>query len=99
MAKGKRPKITSMGSGGGMSREEAEAIGKRVTIQPVSTSTPTPPPPLPIKESVVDNSDEQMVIVRVRKSFKKRAKAKASALDMKLYEYLEKLIAEDLDKG
>jgi len=96
MAKGKRPKITSMGSGGGMSREEAEAIGKRVTIQPVST--PTPPLPQTVKEKPADNPDEQMVIVRVRKSFKKRAKAKASALDMKLYEYLEKLIAEDLDR-
>lgn len=95
MAKGKRPKITSMASGG-MSREEAEAIGKQVTSQPVSTPAPTPP--APVKETVKENPEEQMVIVRVRKSFKKRAKTKASALDMKLYEYLEKLITDDLAK-
>ena len=106
MAK-KRPKVSTMG--GGISREEAQNIGKRVT-------TPTPEPvkkpvakkvapvikpvvktkPAPIAKPVATDEDP-MVIVRIRKTFKQQAKAKASTLDLNLYEYLEQLIDRDLN--
>lgn len=102
MAK-KRPKVSTIG---GISREEAAAIGKRVTVPtptpvkktvveqkvetvPVSPKRSKPAPPLPSSE------EDPMIIVRIRKSFKKKAKSKASALDLNLYEYLEQLIEND----
>lgn len=100
MAK-KRPKVSSLG---GISRAEAENIGKRVTVptpvvkkvvkkkgQPVTAvkkKAKLVPPPL-------QEVEDPMVIVRIRKSFKKRAKSKASALDLNLYQYLEQLIDND----
>jgi len=107
MAKSKRPKVSTLG---GISREEAQNIGKRVT-------TPTPEPikkpkakkvapvikpvvkskPVPIAKPVATDEDP-MVIVRIRKTYKQQAKAKASTLDLNLYEYLEQLIERDLNE-
>ena len=108
MAK-KRPKVSTIG---GISKEEAQSIGKRVT-------TPTPEPikkpkakskkvtsvtkpvvksePVPIAKPVATTEDP-MVIVRIRKTYKQQAKAKASTLDLNLYEYLEQLIERDLSE-
>ena len=106
MAK-KRPKVSSMG-GGGISREEAQNIGKRVTVptpEPVKTplvkqaapvvKSVVKPKPKPIVKPVATEEDP-MVIVRIRKKYKLQAKAKASTMDLNLYEYLEQLIEKDL---
>lgn len=111
MAKSKRPKVSSLG---GISKEEAQNIGKRVTVP-----TPEPVKPVkPVKKPVVEPTaavskpvvkpksrpiskpiaaaTDPMVIVRIRKAYKLQAKAKASTLDLNLYEYLEQLIEKDL---
>lgn len=111
MAK-KRPKVSNLGSS--ISRAEAENIGKRVTepapptpekkvttqkqkpLTPVVAAKPKLKPK-PASNPVVAESDP-MIIVRIRKGFKKLAKTRALELDMKLYEYLEHLIQQDIKK-
>ena len=105
MAK-KRPKVSTAGSGG-ISREEAMNIGKKVTVPTPGTKKvviekTTPEPIAKTKTSSkpitkIASDDDPMVIVRIRKSFKKRAKSRASELDMTLYEYLELLVDKDLE--
>ena len=105
MAKSKRPKVSSLG---GISREEAQNIGKRVTVptpEPVkapvakkaASVVKSKPKPKPIVQPVATEEDP-MIIVRIRKTYKQQAKAKASTMGLKLYEYLEQLIEKDLEE-
>lgn len=107
MAKSKRPKVSTMG--GGISREEAQNIGKRVTVPtPEPVKKPVVKQATPAIKSVakpkttriskpVATQEDPMVIVRIRKAYKQQAKAKASTLGLNLYEYLEQLIERDLN--